>query len=135
MKLTLDTNFLISATLWDTSVAYKLFVKLTNQNAEFFTTKEILEEYSQVLARDFGYSKNEIDLRIQKLLENLKIVEPTTKITAIKDDPDGNKVLECAIASDSEYIITYDKHLLTVQEYEGIKVRAPEEIMHQLHLQ
>jgi len=44
----------------------------------------------------------------------------------IKEDPDDNKIIECAISSNSEFIITYDKHLLKVKEYKGIQIIRPE---------
>jgi len=65
MKIAVDTNFLmsemqtflsilktselvflISATQWDYSVSNKLLQKLIRNNAEIFTTKEILEEFA-----------------------------------------------------------------------------------------
>jgi len=50
----------------------------------------------------------------------------------MKDDPDDNRVLECAIESSSDYIITYDGHLLKLKEYTGIKIIKPEEILKEL---
>ena len=47
----------------------------------------------------------------------------------MKDDPDDNRVLECAIESSSDYIVTYDKHLLKLKEYKGIKIMKHEEIL------
>ena len=64
MKVTVDTNFLISATQWDYSVAHKLLRKLIILDAEIFTTQEILDETQEVLVRDFEYSKNEAKIII-----------------------------------------------------------------------
>ena len=60
MKVTVDTNFLISATQWDYSVAHKLLKKLILLDAEIFTTQDILDETAEVLERDFGYNKEEV---------------------------------------------------------------------------
>ena len=59
----------------------------------------------------------------------MNLMEPKQKINVVKDDPDDNKVIECAIESSSDYIITYDKHLLRIKEYKGIKILKPEEIL------
>ena len=128
MKITVDTNFLISATQWDYSVAHKLLKKLIISDAEIFTTQDILDETSEVLERDFEYSKNEANNIIKKILFFAKLIEPKQKINVIKDDPDDNKVIECAVESFSDYIITYDRHLLKLKEYKGIKIVKPEEI-------
>jgi len=68
-----------------------------------------------------------------KILENVlsfaNIIEPQEKIKIVKDDPDDDKIIECAIASNSEYIITYDQHLLKIKEYRSIKIVTPEEML------
>ena len=129
MKVTVDTNFLISATQWDYSVAHKLLKKLILSDAKIFMTQDILDETVEVLERDFGYSKNEAKNIIEKILLFVKMIEPKQKIDIIKDDPDDNKVIECAIESSSDYIVTYDWHLLKLKEYKGIKILKPEEIL------
>ena len=127
MKVTVDTNFLISATQWDYSVAHRLLKKLILSDAEISTTQDILDETAEVFERDFEYNKDEIKNIIKKILLFTKLVEPKQKVDVIKDDPDDNKVIACAIESSSEYIITYDKHLLKLKEYKGIKIITPEE--------
>ncbi|MBS3133005.1 putative toxin-antitoxin system toxin component, PIN family [Candidatus Woesearchaeota archaeon] len=127
MKVTVDTNFLISATQWDYSVAHKLLKKLILSDAEIVTTQDILDETAEVLERDFEYNKNEVKNIIGKILLFAKQIKPKQKIDVIKDDPDDNKIIACAIESSSEYVITYDKHLLKLKEYKGIKIITPEE--------
>src|SRR3989338_519811 len=107
MKVTVDTNFLISATQWDYSVAHKLLKKLILLDAEIFTTQDILDETAEVLERDFEYSKNEVENIIEKILLFAKLIKSKQKVEIIKDDPDDNKVIECAIESSSNYIISY----------------------------
>jgi predicted nucleic acid-binding protein len=40
----------------------------------------------------------------------------------VKDDPDDNRIVECAVASGSDCIVTGDNHLLRLGEYAGIKM-------------
>ena len=127
MKVTVDTNFLISATQWDYSIAHKLLKKFILSGVEIFTTQDILDETSEVLERDFEYSKDEAKTIIEKILLFVKLIEPKQKVEIIKDDPDDNKVIECAIESSSDYIISYDGHLLKLKEYKGIEIITPEE--------
>ena len=129
MRVTVDTNFLISATQWDYSVAHKLLKKFILSDAKIFTTQNILDETAEVLERDFEYNKNQAKNIIEKISLFAKLIEPKQKVEIVKDDPDDNKVIECAIESSSDYIITYDKHLLKLKEYKGIKILKPEEIL------
>ena len=88
-----------------------------------------MDETVEVLERDFGYSKIEAKNIIEKILLFAKLIEPKQKLEIIKDDPDDNKVIGCAVESSSDYIVTYDRHLLKLKEYKGIKIIKPEEIL------
>lgn len=129
MKITLDTNFLISATQWDYSVAHKLLKQLIEKDIKLFTTKEILEEFSIVLKKDFKYEQMEINRILDVVNTFTMIIEPKEKLDVIKEDPTDNKILACALESDSEYILTYDNHLLKINEFKGIKILRPEDIL------
>src|SRR3989344_1653972 len=72
-------------------------------------------------------AKMKLKISLKKILLFVNLMEPKQKINVVKDDPDDNKVIECAIESSSDYIITYDKHLLRIKEYKGIKIITPEE--------
>lgn len=127
MSVTFDTNVLLSATLWDASVAQKLLFDLIMQDVTIYTTREILSEYRAVLKRDFGFSDEEIEEITGYILSFLTLVNATIKVNVVKDDPDDDIIIECALASNSGYIITYDKHLLNIKEYRGIRILKPEE--------
>jgi len=129
MRVTVDTNFLISATQWDYSVSYKLLLKFIEKKIEIYTTNEILEEFSKVLKRDFKYNTEEIINIMENVLSFVVLVIPQQKLDVVKEDVDDNKVLECAIASSSKYIITYDNHLLKLKEFREIKIIKPEELL------
>ncbi len=59
----------------------------------------------------------------------MTLVIPSEKVDIVKEDADDNKIIECALESNAEYIISYDKHLLDLKEYRGIKIVKPEEII------
>ena len=60
MVVTFDTNVLLSATLWDGSVAQKLLFDLIRQNVRIYSTAKILSEYQEILRRDFDFSDEEV---------------------------------------------------------------------------
>jgi uncharacterized protein len=130
MKIAADTNFLISSTQWDYSVSHKLLLKLIGENAIIFSTKEILEEFAEVLERDFLYKEEEIKNILEKVIQFLTLVKPAQKVDVVKEDTEDNKIIECALESKADYILSYDKHLLNLREYRGIKIIRPEEILY-----
>lgn len=128
-KFVFDTNILISSTIWDGSVAQKLLYKLIEQNAVIFSSTEILAEYQEILKRDFDYSDKEVADIMEKVLQFITLINPRIKVNAVKEDVDDNKIIECALESKADYIISYDKHILNLKKYKEIKIVRPEEII------
>ncbi|MEK6848877.1 MAG: putative toxin-antitoxin system toxin component, PIN family [Nanoarchaeota archaeon] len=128
-RVVFDTNVLLSATLWEGSVAQKFLFKCINENIQIFSSKEIIEEYTEILKRDFDYNEQEIGKIFERVLQFITLVVPSVKIDIVKDDTDDNKIIECAVEASADYIISYDKHLLNIGEYQGIKIVKPEEAL------
>lgn len=79
------------------------------------------------VAKGFGIPKvrfwyGEIEAFLADILDHALIVVPNRKITIVTEDPDDNRVLECAVAAGARTIISGDKHLLDLAEYEGVRV-------------
>lgn len=122
MNIVLDTNVIISATLWEYSVAQKLVTKLLSTPAKMFTTTGILQEYQKVLYRDFGFSVDEILWVADCILPIFRIIEIREKVNVVHEDPSDNKIIECALAFSADYIITYDRHLLDIRKFRGMRI-------------
>ena len=50
------------------------------------------------------------------------IVTPIETIDAVPSDPDDNRILECAVAANSEVIVTGDLDLLRLGSFRGITI-------------
>jgi len=129
MKVVADTNVLISATFWFGS-SNKIIELAEKKEIELVLSKEIIKEYSEVLKyeeiQEKIKNKNlEMKHSIQKIISISTIVEAEENINIVKEDPDDNKVLECAKAGNVDFIITNDNHLLKLEEFEGIKIITP----------
>ncbi|HLC84551.1 MAG TPA: putative toxin-antitoxin system toxin component, PIN family [Candidatus Nanoarchaeia archaeon] len=127
LRIVFDTNVLLSATLWDGSVAQKLLFGLIRQGATIYSSVEILAEYQKVLARDFEYSPGQISNTMTTVLRFLTLISAIGPVKIVHDDPDDDKIIECAIAGNAEAIITYDPHLLKLGKYRSILIIRPEE--------
>ena len=62
-------------------------------------------------------------------MEFCTTVEPIEKVHYLKDDPDDDKVLECAVGADCNYIVSGDKHLIRLKSFKGIKILSPAEFL------
>ena len=49
-------------------------------------------------------------------------VTPTQTIDAVPSDPDDNRILECAVESNSDYLVTGDNHPRGLGIYDGIRI-------------
>ena len=84
VKVVFDTNVLISATLWDNSVAQKFLFKCINEDIQIFSSQDIIEEYRRILARDFDYNEQEIGEILEMVLQFLTLVNPIKRIEIVK---------------------------------------------------
>ncbi len=49
------------------------------------------------------------------------IVATTQRLQLLRDDPD-NRILECAVAGRADLIVTGDRQMLDLREFEGIRI-------------
>jgi len=49
-------------------------------------------------------------------------VVPTVTLQVVERDPDDERVLECAVTAKADVIVTGDLDLLSLGEYEGIRI-------------
>lgn len=130
MIVVLDTNVMISALL-STGGPPAQIIDLWEAGAfEVAISAPLLEELKRAL--DYKQVKKYLKLapdEINTLLgqwSTISIyVEPEVELDVVEDDPDDNRVLECAIAAEANYIISGDNHLLDLGEYQGIEVLPP----------
>lgn len=133
MRIVVDTNILVSATFW-TGIPFRIIECAEENLFELLLSKAIIDEFIEVL----NYKEIQEKVRgrhlemthtIEKLISIASIVEPREKIKAVKDDPDDDKVIECAVEGKADYIVSRDKHLLRLKEFRGIKIASPEEFV------
>ena len=132
MKAVLDTNVLISATLSD-GPPYQILELAEDGTITSVTSPGIIEETRDVLTRDrVPFAEEQVDDFIEKVLSVSQGVAPKTSLQVIEDDPDDDKIVECAVAAGADYIISGDSHLLSLEEYDGIPVLSPADFLDQI---
>jgi len=133
-RVVLDTNVLVSGTFW-TGQSFAILELADKEKIRIVTTLPIIREYQDVIGRAEILEKTTESQRknardtVRKLLTKAEVVEPRQEIHAVKDDPDDNKIIEAAVAGNAGYIITQDKHLLSLKNYAGIRIMTPEDFL------
>jgi uncharacterized protein len=135
MKVTLDTNVLISGTYWKGD-PHEILNLIDRGVIVCVLSEDIIAEYKKVLSRediiDKVYDKNLVAFQIaERTISKSFIVIPRVKIKIVEDETD-NKILECAVEGGSDYIITRDNHLLKLESFKKIKIITPEAFLNNI---
>lgn len=128
IKVVLDTNIIISSVLCVDGNPAKIFELLLRDRIKNYTTDAILEEIKDVFMRPKimkRLSLVEIDFIINNFERFSEKIESKTRFKVVKDDPDDDKFLKCAVSAKADYIISGDNHLLELREFRGMKILSP----------
>ena len=94
-----------------------------------FTSSEIQGEIERKPKTKFKIDEKEI---AQILLDYSMFtlpIKPCHKVAVVDADPDDDKFIECALASKAGYIVSGDKHLLNLKNYQAIEIKNPSEFL------
>jgi putative PIN family toxin of toxin-antitoxin system len=133
IKIVLDTNVLISAVVFGGKPRQILELVIEGK-LKLFLSDPILEEFKEVIGRSkFNYPSSMVHFIINELLAIANLVDPREKLELIEKDPQDNRIMECAIETNADFIISGDKHLLEFNPYKGIKILPPNEFLSEMN--
>ena len=92
-----------------------------DRRIQSITCQEILNEFSEKLIQKFTLSEERAEEIIQEVRQFSRIVRINQELALVSADPDDDMIIECAIAGKATHIITGDKHLLLLVEYQNIQ--------------
>ncbi len=125
VRVVLDTNVYIAAALNPQSIIYKIVEDSAAQYlAKYYTSPEILQELQDKLeSPKLGFARADVVRWLNRLEEAVTVIRPQEKVDLLTErDPDDNKILECALEAKADLIITADADLLSLKEFEGVKI-------------
>ena len=125
MRIVLDTNVFISG-IFFTGPPYQILKAWRDGRVQLLISPSILDEYQRIGA-ELALKFRDVDLKafLDLLTVQAEIVLAPTLPPVIHDDPSDDKFLEAAVAGNASYIISGDKHLLTLSEFQGIQILKP----------
>lgn len=130
-RVVLDTNIVISSALGGALVL--ILEGWDDGRFTVIVTSDILSEYFEVLNRPkFGLKQETIDKIARYLYQFSEFVVPEERIQFIEADPKDDKFLEAAIAGKVDFIVSGDKHLLDLKEFQSIPIISGREFINWL---
>ena len=129
MKVVIDTNVFVSGIFWK-GISNRIIIAWRARKFDLVNSLMNVEELIKILKFfKIDMSDEHIKEWVTLIVENSIIVDVVGKIKIVKDDPTDDKFIETALNGNADYIISQDRHLLDIKEFEGIKIVSPEEFL------
>jgi len=136
MLLTLDTNIIYQALMSKIGASYFILQQVRNRKIQIALSLPVFIEYQDVLKRDKSLKDFELQLKdIDKFLRFIAYIGKIFEIyfllrPNLKDEKD-NKIVELAVTSQSNYLITSNIRDFKNAElkYEQLKIITPSEFV------
>ena len=125
MKVILDTNVFVSGVFFS-GPPYTILDAWRSGRIKLVSSPEILDEYQRV-GRELATQYPGVDLEpmLELLTVATEVIGPAALSEQVCSDPDDDKFIACALSSRTRYVISGDKHLLSVSGYKGISILRP----------
>lgn len=120
LRLVIDTNIFISAIVFGGTPRF-LIDEIPHLGISTVVSAAILNELTRKLTGKFKSSQHDARIEVKRIMQTSIFVTPTITIDACRD-PDDNRILECAISGNADFIITGDRDLLTLSPFRGIQI-------------
>jgi putative PIN family toxin of toxin-antitoxin system len=129
MRIVLDTNVFISG-IFFTGPPSDILKAWRDGKVQVLVSSSILDEYQRIGA-ELALEFRDVDLKpfLDLLTVQAEIVLAPTLPPVISDDPSDDKFLEAAVAGNASYIISGDKHLLKLSEFQGVQILKPRDFV------
>jgi putative PIN family toxin of toxin-antitoxin system len=121
LTVVFDTNILFSGTGWRGSPFYCLQLA-REQKVSLILCREILAQYHSKLQTKLDMSESQATRAAAEILSLSTLVEISNSLHVVADDPDDDKVIECAVTGKASHIVSGDHHLLDLREYKNIQI-------------
>ena len=124
-----DTNILLSALLSTTGNPFRCLALAKIGQVESVTCQEILDEFAEKLLVKFKFSEEMTQAAVEEVRGFSRIVEISGTLKTVAADPDDDMVTECAVLGHATHIVTGDKHLLALTNYQQIAIAKATEFI------
>ncbi len=129
MRVVLDTNVLISALVWPHGVPSQVVGLARQGRIRSVVSPVLLDEFRRVLQEKFEFQSDFTEVAVEMILGHSDVIVPRRALRVIRADPDDDRVLECAVEGRAGTIVTGDRHLLVLKDFQGIRILTPREFL------
>ena len=131
MKIVLDANVVIAA--FASPGLCESILELCFHSHEIVLSQELLDEILRNLRQKIKLSGGIVEDIDNLLREHSSIVSPIPLAADLCRDPDDVKILGLAVAANADCIVTGDKDLLVLKQFQGVPIVTPRSFSNILH--
>ena len=120
-RVVFDTNILFSAVGWRGN-PYECVQAARQGKCLSLTCEPILAELAEKLQLKRGMDTHNAAETTDEIRAFSRVVEIPGALKVVAADPDDDAVVECAVIGQAQFVVSGDRHLLTMGNYQGIQI-------------
>jgi uncharacterized protein len=130
VRAVFDTNVYISifafperpmAALWDLVITGEI---------DLFVSPPIMGEFRAIIQSKFHFGQEETRVFADRILNSATLVDPSQKVEVVKGHEEDNRILECALEAQAEFLVSGDRrHILPLKRFRDIEIVTPSDFL------
>jgi len=140
IRAVLDANVFISALIRPEGPPGQIFIELVEREAfALILSAAIVHEVRRTLddpsvRRHVRLTSQEIEAWLASVQSVAEMVEGRSAVTVVAGDRDDDKYFAAAIEGDADAVVSGDRHVLEVKQFERIRVLTPRAFLDMLRI-
>jgi len=133
MRIAVDTNVFISTIIKPENRVGMIIVRMRNGEYTLLYSLEVLEEILEVVTRDkiwkrYRLTEETLNTFVNSIITYGERVQVLTVLNVCRD-PDDNMLLALALDGKADYIVSGDRDLLDLSNFQDIPIIRPAEFL------
>ena len=134
-----DVNVLVSSIITPSGTPGRIYEAWRRRELVFITSPAIIDKIVEVLRRphiidEFPIDEADIQALRSLLIRRTVSTSGALNLQVIREDAEDNTILAAAVEGRADCIISGDRHLKNLGEYQGIPILSPAEFVAQHHI-
>ena len=126
LLVVLDTNVIVSSLQFQKGSLAEVWHILDAGRFRLLISPFIVTETARILRHRFHWQDQRLlQTTLRAIVKKAELVNPSSIPDAVPNDPDDNHIIACAVEGCANLIVSGDRHLLDLAEYEGIPIIRP----------
>jgi putative PIN family toxin of toxin-antitoxin system len=130
IRAVLDTNVIVAALLVRLGLPWRILDAAYASTFLCFSSDAINTEVFRTLSRGrvrrkYPLEATEVE-RLRRFLESDKVSVPiSVSVAGVASHPEDDLILATAVSAQAEYLVTGDRQLLVLGQYQGVQIVTP----------